>query len=271
MEDYFIKQFENKYIGDDGAIIGNNFIISKDLFVEDVHFKREWMSLKQITTKAFLVNISDAIAMNAKPKYALVGISLPFDTTKKEIKEIAKASKKVSKKYGFKIIGGDTVASDKLSFSITLLSKTKKPITREGINKNDLVAYTGDLGNCKKDLEKLFNGKKISKKSKFIKPKLRGDFFYKIAKYTTSALDVSDGLFKDLSRLSKINKVGFSFSEYIPKKIGCSGEEYEMLFTFSKKDKKKIEKIAKRMKVKLNIFAKVINGKYKCRCKENHF
>ena len=44
-----------------------------------------------------------------------------------------------------------------------------------------------------------------------------------------------------------------------------------MLFSFSKKDLKKIEKIAKKHKVKLNIFAKAIKGKYETKSKNHHF
>ncbi|WP_228661699.1 AIR synthase related protein, partial [Campylobacter coli] len=75
-EDFIIKAFLNEKNGDDGAII-DKWCLSKDLFFENVHFKREWLTLEQIATKAMLVNISDAIVMNAKPKYALLGLALP--------------------------------------------------------------------------------------------------------------------------------------------------------------------------------------------------
>ncbi|WP_434658816.1 AIR synthase related protein [Sulfurimonas sp. NW9] len=70
LENYFISQFNSKHIGDDGALI-DNIVYSKDAFFENVHFKRSWMSCFQIAQKAMLVNISDAVAMNAVPKYAL--------------------------------------------------------------------------------------------------------------------------------------------------------------------------------------------------------
>lgn len=272
-EDYFIKQFINKdekIIGDDGAVIGSN-VYSVDAFFEDVHFKRKWMSLKQIAQKAMLVNISDAIVMNAIPKYALLSIAIPKSFTNKELKELASGFKSVAKKYNIKIIGGDTICNNKLDISITIISKTKKPVLRVGAKKDHLFAYTGTLGSCKKDLELLLANKKVAKKSKFLKPKLNASFFYEISKYVSCALDISDGLFFELERLSKANKVSFEFFKEISKEIGCSGEEYEILFSFSPKNKEKIEKIAKKHKVKLNIFAKAIKGKYKCECKGHHF
>ncbi|MDR2342313.1 MAG: thiamine-phosphate kinase, partial [Campylobacteraceae bacterium] len=65
-ESFVISQFQNEFIGDDGAVVGK-WVYSKDIFAEDIHFKKEWLTLSQIAKKAMLVNISDAIAMNAKP------------------------------------------------------------------------------------------------------------------------------------------------------------------------------------------------------------
>ncbi len=272
-EEFFIKQFKNNHkniIGDDGAVIGS-YVYSMDAFFEDVHFKREWMSLKQIARKVMLVNISDAIVMNAIPKYALLSVAIPKEFSKEDLEELAKGFKNIAKKFGIKIIGGDTISNIKLDISVTIISKTKKAIFRKGLNKDDFICYTGELGSCKKDLEALFRKEEISKNSKFIKPKLKADFFYEIAPYITTAMDISDGLFFELERLSKANKLGFKFFEKIDKEIGCSGEEYEILFSFSKDNKKTIETIAKKHNVNLNIFAKAINGNYKCDCKNHHF
>ena len=114
-------------------------------------------------------------------------------------------------------------------------------------------------------------GKKVKKNSKFIKPQLNAEFFYEIAPYINSALDISDGLFFELERLSKANKIGFKFFQDIQSEVGCSGEEYEILFTFNKSAKKEIKRIAKKYKIKLNIFAKAIKGEYNCKCRGHHF
>lgn len=270
-EDFFIKQFSNnKFIGDDGAVVGK-YIYSMDAFFENVHFKKEWMSLEQIAYKSMLVNISDAIVMNAKPLYALLSVAIPKSYCKSDLKQLAKGFKNAANDFDMQIIGGDTIANNKLDISITVISKSKNPILRKGMKKDDLLCYTGDLGTCKKDLKKLFKGEKLSSKSKFIKPKLKASFFYEVSKYINVSLDISDGLFFELERLSKANKLGFEFLEKISKDMGTSGEEYEILFSFDKKHQKKIEKIAKKHKVKLNIFAKAIKGKYRTKSKNHHF
>jgi len=270
-EDFFIKQFSNsKFIGDDGAVVGK-WVYSQDAFFENVHFKTSWMSLKQIAQKAMLVNISDAIVMNAAPKYALLTVAIPPSFSKKNLKELASGFKKAAQKFNIEIIGGDTISNHKLDISVTIISKTKNPILRTGTKKGDLVCYTGELGSCKKDLETLLDGKKVSKKSKFMRPKLKAEFFYEIAPLINSALDISDGLFFELERLSKSNSLGFEFFDVINNNTGCSGEEYEILFTYANKNRKKIAKIAKKHDIKLNTFAKAVKGSYKCECKNHHF
>lgn len=271
-EDFFINEFtkNSKHIGDDGALVGE-YVYSMDAFFENVHFKREWMSLKQIAKKSMLVNISDAIAMNAKPKYALLTVAIPKEFSQEDLKELASGFKSIAKKYKCEIIGGDTISNDKLDISVTIISKTKNAILRSGIKKGDYLCYTGDLGTCKRDLETLLIGGKIPAKSKFIKPKLHGKFFYEASKYINASMDISDGLFFELERMSKQSKKGFEFFYDIQKEVGCSGEEYELLFSFSQKHKAKIEEIANKHNVKLNIFAKAVKGEYKCDCKNHHF
>ena len=124
------------------------------------------MSLKQIAAKAMLVNISDAIVMNAKPKYALLSVAIPSSFSNSDLDELASGFKKIADKYGITIIGGDTIANIKLDISITIISVTTNPIYRSGAQENDLVCYTGNLGKSKEDLEKLLSGKKIDEKSK---------------------------------------------------------------------------------------------------------
>ena len=262
--------FNNKYIGDDGACIDGN-VYSSDAFCEHVHFKREWMSLESIAKKAIIVNISDAIAMNAKPLYALVSIALPKDITPAQMEEIAQGLKYETRKFGCEIVGGDTIASDRLEFHITIVSKTKKPIYRKPLRKGYLLAYTGTLGSVHKDLMKLFRGQKISKRSKFLRPILRDKFMQRANRYIKVAMDISDGLFDDLGKLARLNRIGFEFFGNIPKRVGCSGEEYELLFAFDERDRIKIENIAKVTRTPVTIFARAVLRPYRNVCKPQHF
>ena len=270
-EQFFINNIQNsKYNGDDGAFI-DGYVYSMDAFFEDVHFKKDWFTLKQIAYKSMLVNISDAIAMNAKPKYALISIAIPKYYTNEDLQELANGFKKAAKDFDFEIIGGDTIENHKLDISITIISKTSKPIYRSGVKEGDYLCYTGKLGDSKKDLEALLSGKKIKKSSKFIKPVLKADFFYEASKYINASMDISDGLFLDLEKLSIASNIGFDIFRKIDDNIASSGEEYEILFSCSQKNLKKIEQIAKKYKTKLNFFAKAVKGSFRTNLSNHHF
>lgn len=204
-----------------------------------------------------LVNISDAVAMNARPKYALLGLELPKEISVIEIDELCGGFLDICKKFNIKIIGGDTISGDRISVSVTIISKTKKAVFRKGAKIGDFIAFTGNLGSVIKDFGILENGGKIDENSKFITPDLKADFFYKAAKFTTSAMDISDGLSQDLSRLLKKNGAGIKFLKNLSKDELFSGEEYEILFTFAKKNRDKILKIAKKTATKITIFGEI--------------
>ena len=270
LENYFISQFKSKYIGDDAAVI-DGFIYSKDAFFENVHFRLDWMNHYQVASKAMMVNISDAIAMNAKPKYALLSVAMPKSITKHQMNELSCGFKDIANKYGIEIIGGDTISNTKLDITITIISKSDRVLRRKGLRAGHLLAFTGNLGRSYKDLKKLSNLGKIHKKSKFVDIKLREKFIQKTSKHLSSGMDISDGLFSDLDKLSSTNNLGFKFFYDIPKSIACSGEEYEMLISFDKRHKKALIRQANLTRTPLNIFASTCRTKYANRCKAHHF
>lgn len=270
LENYFISQLSSNHIGDDGAYI-DGFVYSKDAFFEDIHFKTKWMNFYQIAQKAMLVNISDAIAMNAVPRFALLSVAMPKSMSKHDMRELIRGFESVSNEYGIEIIGGDTISNTKLDISITIISTTKKPLRRSGVKVGDYLAYSGELGSSAKDLRKLLNLGTIHKSSKFVNIKLRANFVKHSSRYLKAGMDISDGLFSDLDKIASLNRIGFEFMQHIPKLIGCSGEEYEMLVAFDKRDIKAVKRRAEKSRTKLNIFAKATRKKYTNRCKAHHF
>ena len=269
-EHYLINKLSSKYIGDDAAVVGD-MLYSMDAFFEDVHFKREWMSIAQIGRKAMLINISDAIAMNAEPKFALVTVSLPKDLTEPEIDELTLSLEETAKAFGCEIIGGDTIGGEKLHLSITIISKSNNPLFRTGLKQGDLLAFTGTLGESKRDLEALFRGKKINDDSRFFKPTLRAEFIAKARTYLRTGMDISDGLFCDTNKMLDINKYGFDKLEDINDFIGLSGEEYEMLVSFAPENYSEVMEVAEATKTPLTVFAKVAKNNERFRCESHHF
>ena len=269
-EDYIIKHFASKFIGDDAACI-DGICYSCDSFYEDVHFKRAWMSMAQIGRKAMLVNISDAIAMNAKPLYALLSLAVPHEVSDSDIKELIGALESTAKEFGCEIIGGDTISNQKMSITITLISKSDNPLLRKGLKEGDILAFTGILGESKRDLEKLLLGKTIDKNSRFYEPILRGEFIQKAREYLSVGMDISDGLFCDTNKLLTANDTGLELLVEIEDEIGLSGEEYEMLVGFDEEKLPFIQEICRDLKLGFTPFAKIKHNSFRFPCKEHHF
>ena len=269
-EDYIIKRFSSNYIGDDCACIGG-LCYSCDSFFEDVHFKRGWMSMEQIGRKAMLVNISDAVAMNARPLYALLALALPKDISTVEIDMLTRALQKSAREFGCDIIGGDTISSEKIGITITLISKSKDPLFRKGLKEGDILAFTGKLGESKRDLDRLLLGRPVKKDSRFFEPKLRVEFVHQARRHLRVGMDISDGLFCDTNKLLDSNGLGLELLRDIEDEIGKSGEEYEMLVGFEEAELSFIEEICKTLKLEFTPFAKARKGGMRFACQEHHF
>ncbi len=269
-EQYLINKLSSKHIGDDAAVIGDT-LYSMDAFFEDTHYKREWMTITQIGRKAMLINLSDAIAMNAQPQYALVTVSIPKDMTETEIDELTLSMENTAKEYGSEIIAGDTIGGDKLHLSITIVSKSDTPLLRTGLKEGDLLAYTGVLGESKKDLDALFRGEKVNSNSRFFEPTLRADFIAKARPFLRTGMDISDGLFCDTNKMLDINKYGFDEFDKIIDEVGLSGEEFEMLVSFAPEHYSEVMQIAQETNTPLTVYAKVAKNNARYKCKSHHF
>ena len=272
IESYFIKLFNahTTHIGDDGAYLGGT-VYSSDAFCEDVHFRCGWMSLRQIAYKSMVINISDAVAMNAKARYALLSVAIPPHYTLVQLRELHSGFQEAAKEYGVEIIGGDTVSNKKLDISITIISESDRPLRRRGLKAGDLVAHTGSIGQSARDLRYLLSGGAVHSRSKFVRFGLREGFITDATPSLSCGMDISDGLGSDLERLHSLNRIGFRLYKKIDKKIFCSGEEYEMLIAFSPRQRKKVLRLAAKNRTPLHIFAAARRGGYRNSCKAHHF
>lgn len=218
-----------------------------------------------------IVNISDAIAMNATPKYALLGIAIPKSMSLHQMDELSSGIRMAAFEYGIEIIGGDTIGNSKLDLSITIISESAHPLTRRGLKRGDVIAYTGKIGASAKQLRALLNGGKVHRKSRFVTPQLRQGFILDARRYLRCGMDISDGLFSDVEKLSHANRLGVQWDKKIPKKIGCSGEEYEMLIAFPRRRLITLQRLAARHRITITPVAHAVRGSYSNRCKSHHF
>jgi len=269
-ESFLISQLQSNFIGDDGAVIGE-MVYSMDAFHEDVHFKRAWMTAAQIGRKAMLVNLSDAVAMNADPLYAMVSVSIPKTFSEDEIRALTRSLEETAQSYGCTIIGGDTVGGEKLHLSIALVSRSSDPLLRSGLREGDLLVYTGELGGSKRDLDRLLRGETIAEDSRFYEPALRREFVSVARKYLRAGMDISDGLYCDTNKLLDYNHLGCELLIEIDDETGMSGEEYEMLVGIAPEHLERVREIAAETGVLLTPFARVVKNSRRFKCPSHHF
>ena len=258
LESYWIDKIKTTHIGDDGAVI-DKWVYAMDAFWEDTHFKKGWMSIEQVAYKAFMVNLSDMVAMNATAKYMLITVAFPKNIKKKKLDRLSSKLTELASQYNIEIIGGDTIGSDKLGITITMIGTTKNPLKRDNLKSGDILAYTGRLGSVKTDLDRLFSGERIEDSSKFYKPELRIDFIKAVTPWLSAGMDISDGLYCDTNKMLKCNNLFMQELKVIPKEIGESGEEYEMLVAFKPEHLNRVKRIAKLSQTPLTIFGKATN------------
>ena len=71
--------------GDDAAVLqGGRLVVSTDLSVEDVHFRRSWVSLEEIGFRAVTAAASDLAAMAAKPVGVLLSLAVATNEAEAE-------------------------------------------------------------------------------------------------------------------------------------------------------------------------------------------
>ena len=269
-EHYLISKLGSKYIGDDGAVIGSE-IYSSDAFCEDVHFRSSWMTPYQVGRKAMLVNLSDAVAMAATPRYALVSVSIPKTYTKYEISQLIKGLEETAREWECEIIGGDTVGGDKLNLSITIISHSTNPLLRDGLEVGDMLAYTGTLGDSMANLHSLEQGLSLADDCRFYNSNLRREFISAARPYLHAGMDISDGLYCDTNKLLDMNDLGYEILNNIDDEMALSGEEYEMLVGFDPIYIDKLMDISRATNTPIHIFARVETNNQRFACYSHHF
>ncbi len=202
-------------IGDDGAVLAPSAlptVATMDLAVEDVHFKTDWSTARQIGAKVAVANIADIYAMGGDPHSLLVGISLTGKEEVDWVLDLARGIVEEAKKVGAQVIGGDTVRGEKITIAITALGNTSEPIYRSGAKVGDQVVVSGLPGTSAAGLALL----KADKRELFpeivtahLQPKVDGKKAHAlISAGATAMCDLSDGLLIDITRVSEASGIG---------------------------------------------------------------
>jgi len=261
----------------------NKLVVSVDTYNEGIHFPNfKYPSL--VIKKAIRSSISDLIAKGVKPEYYFIsGSGNKKQFTKKNLKMISKSLNQEQKKYNFKLSGGDTTNSTKVSFSITTIGFSKNIVERNKARLNDDIYVTGNIGDSFLGLKVIKNNIKINSKLKkyfinqFYCPNLPYKIYKEIHKFANSSLDISDGLISDMIKLINMQKLSFeidvnkipiskNLAVYLKKnnkkriQYLFNGDDYQILFTAPKKNRSLIKSIGKKMNQKITIIGRINNG-----------
>lgn len=227
-------------IGDDAAVYrvggGRVHVVTTDALVEGVHFDRAFTPLRYLGWKAVAVNVSDVVAMNARPLYATVTLGLPNNVSVEGVEALYAGAAEACARYGLAVVGGDTTASPRLVVSVTVIGEADEDevVYRSGARPGDLLCVTGDLGSAAAGLKVLLAGKSSHERGGTgdgadeggPQPDLR-DFAYVVERQLypqarldrvsgwrekgvrpTALIDVSDGLASEVHHVCRASGVG---------------------------------------------------------------
>ena len=258
-------------------------VISVDTYNQKIHFldlKKPYLVIK----KVLRASISDIVSKGAYPKYFFLSASLKKNSlNKRKLNEIIKSLKEEQKIYNIKLSGGDTTRSNINSFTVMTVGFSNKIVKRNNCKLNDDIYVTGNIGDSyvglcllKKKLININNNLKKYFTKKYYLPDVPIKLCKYINKYANSSIDVSDGLFDDMSKL--LNKQKLNYIIYLDKipvsknfqsiiqNLGLNklnyiskGDDYQTIFTAPKSARSHIINISKKVNQKITLIGCISN------------
>ncbi|CAM2058066.1 Thiamine-monophosphate kinase [Desulfovibrionales bacterium] len=130
--------------GDDCSLLATptELLLTTDLFLENVHFRRRYFSPADIGHKALAINLSDIAAMGGRPLGFTMGLVVPMGPPVGEAAywdALLAGMATLAISHGLPLAGGDLSRGNQLGISITLWGVTVGRCLRRG------TGHPGDL------------------------------------------------------------------------------------------------------------------------------
>ena len=229
--------------GDDAALLdvpaGKYLVVSTDNSVENVDFRRHWLSAEEISYRAGAAAISDLAAMAATPFAMVVSLTLP-DGWRGEAMALADGIAIIARDTGTAIVGGDLSAGSELAIGITVLGTVDRALVRSGSRPGDTLWVTGRLGGPRRAVQAWEQGREPAPvdRARFARPAPRlREARWLAERGANAAIDISDGVASDAAHLAAASRTRLTLdldrlpclSGTSPVDAARSGEEYELL------------------------------------------
>jgi thiamine-monophosphate kinase len=232
-------------VGDDAAVVefpaGQRLVLSTDTSVENVHFRRDWLTAEEIAYRACAAAISDLAAMGAAPLAMTTAFTLPADW-RGQTMALADGTAQISRVTGMPIVGGDVSDGVVLAIAVTVVGSVDptRVLARSGAREGDTLFVTGRLGGPLLALKAFERGMKPSPhhRERFAHPSPRLREGQWLAMHgATAAIDISDGVVVDAAHIAAASRTCVEIDlDALPTIGGAttddaarSGEEYELL------------------------------------------
>jgi thiamine-monophosphate kinase len=200
-------------LGDDCGLIREGeefFALSTDVSVEGIHFRPQWLRPEEVGWRATASALSDLAAEGAVPVGILCAVTMPARAPETHLLELMSGAGAAAKYAGTLVLGGDVSSGPVWSVAVTVVGRTRAPVTRGGAEPGDRVWVSGTLGGARAALEAWQRGEEPlpGARARFAHPEPRIAAGRWLARHGARAMiDLSDGLGGDAGHLAAASDV----------------------------------------------------------------